>query len=130
MLTYSTDSILWSVLHFQSDVDFDQNAWNSYIRVNEIFAESIASEAKGGSLIWVHDYHLMLLPRLLQARLSEQGKRCAIGFTLHTPFPIEDFWKAIPVKKELLEGILASDVIGFHTDEYKRNFTKSCASIL
>lgn len=95
--------------------------------MNEIFADTIAEAAKPGSLIWVHDYHLMLLPRLLRDRLA--GKNCAIGFSLHTPFPAGDFWRGLPVQKELLRGLLASDVIGFHTDEYKRNFVL-CAETL
>lgn len=93
--------------------------------MNEIFADTVAKEATTGDLIWVHDYHLLLLPSLLRERLKKQGKKCPIGFTLHTPFPAEDFWRAIPVQKDLLKGLLACDVIGFHTDEYRRNFTES-----
>lgn len=111
-------------------MDFDERVWKSYVRVNEIFADTIANEAVDGNLIWVHDYHLLLLPKLLRGRLEIHGKRCVIGFTWHTPLPGDDFWKALPVKKELLDGVLAADVIGFHTDEYKRNFTKTCSSIL
>lgn len=124
------DSILWPVLHYRADVDFDERVWKSYVRVNEIFADTIANEAVDGNLIWVHDYHLLLLPKLLRGRFERQGKRCVIGFTWHTPLPGDAFWKALPVKKELLDGVLAADVIGFHTDEYKRNFTNTCSSIL
>lgn len=86
----------------------------------------MANEAENGDLIWVHDYHLMLFPQLLRDRLQKQGKKCPIGFTLHTPFPAGDFWRALPVEKDLLRGLLACDVIGFHTEEYKRNFTETC----
>lgn len=72
----------------------------------------------------------MLLPRLLRERLLEQGKECAIGFSLHTPFPAGDFWRTLPVRKDLIEGILSSDLIGFHTDEYKQNFIDTCANLL
>lgn len=126
LLTYSTDSILWPILHYQSGVIFDETAWKAYQRVNGIFADVIAGEANHGDLIWVHDYHLLLLPSMLRERLQEQGKHCVIGFTLHTPFPAGDFWKALPVHNDLLEGVLASDVVGFHTDEYKRNFVDGC----
>lgn len=121
------DAILWPILHYQSGINFEDGPWEAYQRVNEIFADTIAEAAKPGSLIWVHDYHLMLLPRLLRDRLA--GKNCAIGFSLHTPFPAGDFWRGLPVQKELLRGLLASDVIGFHTDEYKRNFVL-CAETL
>ncbi|KAE8355245.1 glycosyl transferase [Aspergillus coremiiformis] len=123
-----SNSVLWPILHYQSGVIFNEDAWKAYQRVNEIFADTVASKATSGDLIWVHDYHLMLLPFLLRERLKKQGKNCPIGFTLHTPFPAEDFWRALPVQKDLLNGLLTCDVIGFHTDEYKRNFTESCCS--
>lgn len=111
-------------------MNFEDEPWQAYQRVNEIFADRVAKEARDGHLIWVHDYHLMLLPGLLRARLAQQGKRCAIGFTFHTPFPAPDFWRAIPVAEELLRGVLGSNVVGFHTDDYKHNFKDACERIL
>jgi trehalose 6-phosphate synthase len=125
-----SNSILWPILHYQFEVDFDENAWQSYQRVNEIFADTIAAEVKDGNLVWIHDYHLMLVPKMLRARLKQQGKDCKIGFTLHSPYPAQEFWKKMKVQRELVAGVLAGDVVGFHTDEYKRNFIKSCASVL
>lgn len=109
---------------------YDDGPWQAYKRVNELFANAIAESASTGTLIWVHDYHLMLLPDLLRNRCQELGKSCAIGFSLHTPFPAGDFWRSLPVRKDLIEGLLASDLIGFHTDEYKQNFIDTCASLL
>lgn len=123
------DSTLWPILHYQPGVDFDDDTWQAYKRVNEIFADVIAEEATEDDMIWIHDYHLMLLPALLRERLQKKGKSFAIGYSLHTPFPAEDFWKTLPVRNELVEGILASDLIGFHTDEYKHNFV-ACARTL
>ncbi|KAJ5188939.1 hypothetical protein N7491_005261 [Penicillium cf. griseofulvum] len=125
-----SNRILWPILHYQSGVVFDETPWQAYRRVNELFADSIAETADDGTLIWVHDYHLMLLPELLRDRLKQQGKSCAIGFSLHTPFPAGDFWRNLPVRKHLIEGMLSSDLIGFHTDEYKQNFIDTCASLL
>lgn len=119
--------MLWPILHYQSDYDFRTELWDAYKRVNQIFAERVADEACNGDLIWIHDYHLLLLPRLLRDLLDAQSKHCPIGFSLHTPFPADDFWKGLPVQKELLDGMLASDVISFHTDEYKTNFVGACA---
>lgn len=124
------DRILWPILHYQSGVIYEDGPWQAYRRVNELFADAVADAAESGALIWVHDYHLMLLPDLLRNRLQERNKHCAIGFFLHTPFPAGDFWRALPVKKNLLEGLLSSDLIGFHTDEYKQNFIDTCASNL
>lgn len=125
-----SDRILWPILHYQSGVTFDDGPWQAYRRVNELFADQIAKAADNGNLIWVHDYHLMLLPGLLRSRLEQQGKYCAIGFSLHTPFPAGDFWRALPVRKDLIDGLLASDLIGFHTDEYKQNFIDTCSNLL
>ncbi|KAK1138712.1 hypothetical protein N8T08_002061 [Aspergillus melleus] len=124
-----SNSTLWPILHYQSGVEFEDDNWQAYKRVNEIFADIIAKEATEDNMIWIHDYHLMLLPQLLRERLEKQGRSFAIGFSLHTPFPAEDFWKSLPVRNELVEGILASDLIGFHTEEYKHNFT-TCAQTL
>ena len=129
-LTQVEDRILWPILHYQSGVIFDDGPWQAYKRVNEIIADQIAEAASGGTLIWVHDYHLMLVPELLRSRLRQQGKTCPIGFSLHTPFPAGDFWRNLPVRKDLIEGLLSSDLIGFHTDEYKQNFIDTCASLL
>ncbi|KAL5050969.1 hypothetical protein BDW71DRAFT_80990 [Aspergillus fruticulosus] len=122
-----SNGIAWPILHYQSGVDFNEDAWKAYQKVNAIFADSVADSASDGDLIWIHDYHLLLLPAYLRDRLKKQGKKCPIGFTLHTPFPAEDFWRALPVQKELLAGVLACDLIGFHTDEYKRNFIECCS---
>ncbi|CAI7601565.1 unnamed protein product [Penicillium bialowiezense] len=125
-----SNRILWPILHYQSGVTFDDTPWQAYKRVNELFADAIVETAENGTLIWVHDYHLMLLPELLRDRLKSRGKSCAIGFSLHTPFPAGDFWRNLPVRKHLIEGLLSSDLIGFHTDEYKQNFIDTCASLL
>jgi trehalose 6-phosphate synthase len=124
------DRILWPILHYTSGILYEDGPWQAYRRVNELFADAIAEAAEGGTLIWVHDYHLMLLPELLRKRLQMQGKSCAIGFSLHTSFPAGDFWRNLPVRKQLIEGLLSSDLIGFHTDEYKQNFIETCASLL
>lgn len=124
------DSILWPTLHYQSGVIFKDAPWTAYKKVNELIADQVSDAANDGDLVWVHDYHLMLLPKLLRERLAQKGKACAIGFSLHTPFPASDFWRTLPVGKEILEAMLSSDIIGFHTDEYKQNFTESCATVL
>ncbi|KZN87850.1 Alpha,alpha-trehalose-phosphate synthase [Penicillium chrysogenum] len=123
-----SNGVLWPTLHYQSEVSFDNETWDAYQRVNKIFADQISEEAADGDLIWVHDYHLLLLPRLLRERLYAQNKRCPIGYFLHTPFPADDFWRGLPVQKQLLDGVLGSDLIGFHTDEYKANFAGACGS--
>lgn len=129
-MTDDEDGMVWQILHYQSGVEFTDEAWNAHKKVNEIFADAIAEAVSDGDSVWVHDYHLFLFPRYLRERLNKKGKRCPIGFTLHTPFPAKDFWRIFAVSRELLEGVVASDVVGFHTDEYKLNFVDSCVGLL
>lgn len=121
--------MLWPVLHYQSGMIYEEGPYRAYEKVNELFADAVAQEVTKGSLIWVHDYHLMLLPKLLRERLGQLGRQCVIGFSLHTPFPAADFWRALPVREQLIEGMLASDLIGFHTEEYKQNFVGTCVNM-
>ncbi|KAJ5963171.1 tspB [Penicillium waksmanii] len=125
-----SNEILWPILHYQSGAHMNFEAWTAYQQVNEVFADRISEEAKDGDLIWIHDYHLLLLPSMLRERLKSQNKCCPIGFFLHTPFPVDDFWRGLPVQGDLLRGVLGSDIIGFHTDEYMKNFIGACKTLI
>ncbi|KAJ1794145.1 Trehalose-6-P synthase/phosphatase complex synthase subunit, partial [Coemansia sp. RSA 2399] len=84
-----------------------------------------------GDLVWIQDYHLMLMPLMLRRLLDERGlKGVKIGWFLHTPFPSSELYRILPVRKEILEGVLAADLLGFHTYDYARHFLSSCARIL
>ena len=78
-------STLWPLLHYSpADMEFDEFLWDSYKKANQIFCDAIVQCFQEGDIIWVHDYHLMLLPRMLREAL---GPHVKIGFFLHTPFP-------------------------------------------
>jgi trehalose 6-phosphate synthase len=81
---------------------------------------------QSGDLVWIHDYHLMLLPKLLRERLDAIGVEVKIGFFLHTPFPSSEIYRILPVRKEVLLGVLDANLIGFHTFDYCRHFLSSC----
>ncbi|KAL1847613.1 Trehalose-6-P synthase/phosphatase complex synthase subunit [Paecilomyces lecythidis] len=127
-----SNSILWPLLHYHpGEIVFDENAWEAYREANLIFAKTIAKEAEDGDLIWVHDYHLMLLPEMLREELNALGKKnIRMGFFLHTPFPSSEIYRILPVRSELLRGVLHCDLIGFHTFDYARHFLSSCSHIL
>ncbi|EEA19872.1 hypothetical protein TMatcc_010014 [Talaromyces marneffei ATCC 18224] len=125
-----SNQILWPILHYQSGVTYDEEAWEAYKKVNEIFADYIADAAQEEDLIWVHDYHLMLLPKLLRERMAKKKRQACIGFSLHTPFPPSESLKVLPVAKDILQGTLSSTLVGFHTDDYRKNFTESCEYLL
>ncbi|KAA8647394.1 glycosyltransferase family 20 protein [Aspergillus tanneri] len=127
-----SNSILWPLLHYHpGEIVFDVGAWEAYREANGLFAKTIASEARDSDLIWVHDYHLLLLPELLREQLRLLGKNnVRIGFFLHTPFPSSEIYRILPVRSELLHGMLHCDLIGFHTYDYARHFLSSCTHIL
>lgn len=93
------------------------------------FAAAIKEIAQEGDMIWVQDYHLMLLPALLREMLADLSN-IRIGFFLHTPFPSSEVYRVLPVRKQILLGVLQCDLIGFHTYDYARHFLSSCARIL
>lgn len=121
------NGILWPVFHYQPPpFEFDERDWRSYVAVNERFADIVADEYTEGDRIWVHDYHLLLLPELLRRRLP----RARIGFFLHIPFPSSEVFRTLPHRDRMLEGMLGADVIGFHTAAYMRCFAASVMRVL
>jgi trehalose 6-phosphate synthase len=90
----------------------------------------MAKDVQDGDLVWVHDYHLMLLPEMLREEIGFSKKNVKIGFFLHTPFPSSEIYRILPVREQLLLGVLQCDLIGFHTYDYARHFLSSCSRIL
>ncbi len=122
-----SNGVLWPLFHYLPEyTDFELVGWNNYQEVNELFADTVARIAAPNSTIWIHDYHLMLLPRLLRERLPN----AKIGFFLHIPFPSSEVYRLLPVRREILEGLVGADVIGFHTYDYARHFRSACMRVL
>ena len=132
------DTILWPLFHYHpGEITFDESAWVAYQEVNRLFAKTVIKDIQDGDLVWVHDYHLMLLPQLLREEMNaaaEAGtaprRNFSIGFFLHTPFPSSEIYRILPVREALLTGLLECDLIGFHTYDYARHFLSSCSRIL
>lgn len=123
------NSTLWPLFHsFTVYTVFDRRFWEAYVRVQQRFAETVASLAEPGDLVWVHDYHLMLLPAMLREAVPD----LAVGFFLHIPFPPPEILQLMPPqwRTSILEGVLASDLVGFHIHEYVNNFLRSVAKFL
>ncbi|GHJ88576.1 hypothetical protein NliqN6_4978 [Naganishia liquefaciens] len=191
-----SNSILWPLFHYHpGEMNFDESHWLAYREANMRFAEVVHSFVEAGDMVWVQDYHLMLLPMLLRTMITgqtaqgettrkelsrvavgvptdiashlgldegvadvdpyeededrelharwaaakEQADRAAeangkpgvkIGFFLHTPFPSSEIYRILPVRREILLGVLQCDLIGFHTYDYARHFLSSCTRIL
>ena len=119
------------MFHYQLDkVSFDDAAAKAYRTANEVFASTVEADVADNDFVWVHDYHLMMVPGILRESLQKKKLKFKIGWFLHTPFPSEDFFTVLPSKNEILEGILGADVVGFHTDEHRRHFLYACGEIL
>lgn len=113
------NSALWPLYHDAIRAPkFRRRWWPAYETVNERFAEAAAAEATKGATVWVHDYHLHLVPKLLRDRRPD----LRIGFFLHIPFPGRGLFAQLPWRKQLIEGTLGADVIGFQTMYAARNF--------
>ncbi|KAI9357608.1 glycosyltransferase family 20-domain-containing protein [Zopfochytrium polystomum] len=125
-----SNSILWPLFHYHpGEINFQEDHWDAYQQANLAFAQVLEKEVKDGDLVWIHDYHLMLLPKLLRERLSDRPN-VKIGFFLHTPFPSSEIYRILPVRKQVLMGLLQCDLVGFHTYDYARHFLSSCTRIL
>ncbi|ODN81295.1 alpha,alpha-trehalose-phosphate synthase [UDP-forming] 1 [Cryptococcus wingfieldii CBS 7118] len=208
-----SNSILWPLFHYHpGEMNFDAENWLAYREANMRFADTVSSMVQAGDMVWVQDYHLMLLPMLLRSMITgesaqgemvrqelgrvkegvddsvvkevlkmdpgvsegvadegvellddveeeggeathahgkphfsrdmstfqkqeavakENGKEgVRIGFFLHTPFPSSEIYRILPVRREILLGVLQCDLIGFHTYDYARHFLSSCTRIL
>ena len=107
------------------------HAWDEgYVAVNAGFAEAVISEleTEPEAAVFFHDYHLYLAPRFVRTRVPD----AALAHFIHIPWPQPDLWRVLPVaiRRAVHDGLLANDVVGFHTDRWRRNFLRSCVDIV
>ena len=118
---------LWPLFHhFPSLLRFEAEHWKAYVRANEIFRDEILKHLRPDDLVWIHDYHFLLLPQMLREVRSD----ISIGFFLHVPFPSSSVFRIIPKREELLKGMLGADYLGFHTHRYLQHFRTSILRLL
>ena len=118
---------LWPLFHhFPSLLRFETEHWRAYVRANETFRDEILKHVGPDDLVWIHDYHFLLLPQMLREALPE----VSIGFFLHVPFPSSSVFRIIPKREELLHGMLGADYLGFHTHRYLQHFRTSMLRLL
>lgn len=120
-----SNATLWPLFHdFLGRSEFEPTWWHAYQRVNAAFAAAVDEDPLRDD-VWVHDYHFLLLPAML--RRTRPWRR--IRFFLHTPFPAYEIFRHIPWRLELLEGMMAADEVGFHTDLYRDQFLDCIARL-
>lgn len=117
-----SNETLWPLFHyFPTYASFDSDQWKMYQSVNRKFADAILATAKPGDRIWIHDYHLLLVPAMIRAALPG----ASIGFFQHIPFPSYEVFRLLPWRNELLKGMLGADLVGFHTEEDADHFVEA-----
>ncbi|HCF51367.1 MAG TPA: bifunctional alpha,alpha-trehalose-phosphate synthase (UDP-forming)/trehalose-phosphatase [Syntrophomonas sp.] len=118
---------IWPLFHyFKNKTEYDHEAWEAYQSVNRKFLESMEPIIEENDIIWVHDYHLMLLPQMIK----EKYPQSQVGFFLHIPFPSFEIFRLLIWREEILSGLLGADLIGFHTYDYVRHFLSSVRRLL
>ncbi|CAB4252641.1 similar to Saccharomyces cerevisiae YMR261C TPS3 Regulatory subunit of trehalose-6-phosphate synthase/phosphatase complex, which synthesizes the storage carbohydrate trehalose [Maudiozyma barnettii] len=123
--------ILWPTLHYQIPDNplskaFEDHSWKFYQRVNQLFAETLIEQYKPGDTIWIHDYHLMLVPRMVRNKLPT----AKIGFFLHISFPSSEVFRCLAHREDILDGLLGANFIGFQVKEYLKHFIQTCSRLL
>ncbi|KAF0420413.1 glycosyltransferase family 20-domain-containing protein [Gigaspora margarita] len=124
-------TVLWPLFHYilwdtATDGRQENHNWLQYCAVNQAFTDKIKEIYSPDSLIWIHDYHLLMVPRMLRNALPD----AAIGLFIHAPFPSSEIFRCLPQRKEVLDGMLGANQIGFQTYSYARHFISNCTRIL
>ncbi|XP_047310061.1 probable alpha,alpha-trehalose-phosphate synthase [UDP-forming] 7 [Impatiens glandulifera] len=124
---------LWPLFHYMLPFSashggrFERSLWEAYVAANNIFSKKVIEVINPeDDYVWIHDYHLMVLPTFLRRRFN----RLRMGFFLHSPFPSSEIYRTLPVREEILKALLNSDLIGFHTFDYARHFLSCCSRML
>ena len=116
-----SNATLWPLYHdVVAKPEFHREWWEAYVRVNRRFAERAAAVAAEGAMVWVHDYQMQLVP----AMLRDLRPDLRIGFFLHIPFPPAELFSQLPWRRQILEGLLGSDVVGFQRPGAAQNFVR------
>ncbi|MDX9873038.1 MAG: bifunctional alpha,alpha-trehalose-phosphate synthase (UDP-forming)/trehalose-phosphatase, partial [Clostridia bacterium] len=121
------NNTIWPLFHyFTSKTEYEAETWEAYQRVNEKFFRTVKTAIGENDIIWVHDYQLMLLPKMIKEHYPDTQ----VGFFLHIPFPSFEIFRLLIWRTEILQGLLGADLIGFHTYEYVRHFLSSTRHLL
>ena len=121
-----SNSILWPNFHyFPQYIEYREDFWEAYQKVNRKFCKELIKHVSDGDTIWVHDYQLLLLPQMIR----EKFPKISIGYFNHIPFPSYEMFRLLPWRRELLNGLLGADLVGFHTYDDMRHFLSSVSRL-
>ena len=118
---------LWPLFHsFSTRFDYDAELWAAYVTANRRFRDEVLEHLQPGDTVWIHDYHLMLLPRMLR----DVAPETRIGFFLHIPFPASELLRILPRRDEVLRGLLGADFVAFQTHADLQHFRASLLRLI
>ncbi len=127
-----SNQTLWPLCHtvFEKPV-FDKSFWSGYVHSNRLFAQAVREEIGSAekAFVWIQDYHLTLVPKMVRNGFPKKRKLVLAHFW-HIPWPTWNVFSYLPWAREILEGLLANDLIGFHIRNYCMNFLASTEKIL
>ncbi|KAF5367337.1 hypothetical protein D9615_010280 [Tricholomella constricta] len=127
--------VLWPCLHYaipdapKTKMFYESASYKQYAAVNQRFADAIIAAHQDGDIIWINDYHLMLVPALLRAS-GKIPPTTPIGFFMHVAFPSSEIFRCLSVRQDLLRGLLGADLVGFQTANYARHFRQTVSRIM
>ena len=118
---------IWPLFHsFPTRFEYDPDSWSAYVAANRRFRDAVLEVMRPGDLVWIHDYHLMILPRLIR----EVAPEAHIGFFLHIPFPASETFRILPRREDILRGLLGADLVAFQTHIDLQHFRSSLSRLL
>jgi trehalose 6-phosphate synthase/phosphatase len=121
------NATLWPLFHnFATNFECDAEGWAAYVAANRRFRDAVLEHLAPGDTVWVHDYHLMLLPRLIR----DVAPEAHVGFFLHIPFPASETFRIVPRRDEILRGLLGADLVAFQTHLDLQHFRSSLLRLL
>ncbi|CAO3632902.1 unnamed protein product [Mucor fragilis] len=124
-------TMLWPLFHYMiwnnaTDGRLERQQWEAYATVNQRYADFVSEIYQEGDIIWVHDYHLLLVPSMIR----EKYPKARIGLFVHSPFPTSEIFRCLPKRQEILKGMIGANLVGFQTYAYARHFLSTCTRVL
>ncbi|CAO3600305.1 unnamed protein product [Absidia cylindrospora] len=124
-------TMLWPLLHYiiwsdATDGRLESKQWEAYAAVNQKYSDLVIDHHQPGDVVWIHDYHLLLIPGILRAKIP----KVCVGLYVHSPWPTSEILRCLPKRQELLRGMIGANLVGFQTYGYARHFISTCTRVL
>lgn len=127
------ENVIWPTFHYilkfsSESGDKENKWWYDYVKFNEAYANKIGEIYQKGDIIWIHDYYLMLLPQLLRMRFNDDN--LIIAYFHHSPWPSHEYFRVLPRRKQILDGLVGANRVCFQNEGFSRHFVSSCKRLL